>query len=125
MIIRDGDRFLVGRRSPDKERAPGCWCPVSGQVEPGETEEEAVARECREEIGVEVRAVRKLDEAEPPGTGFRLHVWLAEMISGTPRIANGENTELRWLTVPELRRLTPVFQEDIDAMQRLLDGEGG
>lgn len=123
IIIRDAaGRFLVGRRSPDKRLAPGYWCPVSGRVEPGETQEQAVAREFREETGAQARAVRRLAEAVTPDKAFRLHIWLAELVSGEPRVANDEHTELRWLTVPELRRLDPVFSEDVDIMERLLSG---
>lgn len=123
IIIKDAaGRFLVGRRSPQKKLAPNYWCPVSGRVEPGETQERAVERECREETGVEARAVRRLGETVTPEKTFRLHFWLAEILSGEPRVANDEHTELRWVTLPELRRLSPVFREDIDVMQRLLDG---
>lgn len=120
IIVPDGGgRFLVGRRSPAKELAPGYWCPVSGRLEPGETQRQAVEREFREETGAEARAVRKLAEAPTPDGKFRLHIWLAELVAGEPRLANDEHTELRWVTVPELRALSPVFKEDVEAMAAL------
>lgn len=123
MIIGDGKgRFLMGRRSPHKKLAPGYWCPVSGRVEEGETQEQAVARECREEIGIEARAVRKVDELVTPDGAFLLHFWLTEVVSGEPAVANDEHTEIRWVTVPEMRRLDPVFEEDVDIMERLAAG---
>ncbi|HEX2188671.1 MAG TPA: NAD(+) diphosphatase, partial [Longimicrobiaceae bacterium] len=55
VLVRDGDRLLLGR-SPGLP--PGMYSTLAGFVEPGETLEEAVAREVREETGVEVRDVR-------------------------------------------------------------------
>lgn len=46
-VIRDGDRFLLARQR-DTER----WSLIGGSVEPGETPQEAVVREVREELGV-------------------------------------------------------------------------
>ena len=48
-IIIKGDRFLLGKRSLEKRLAPGYWSPISGKVELGESEEEAISRECNEE----------------------------------------------------------------------------
>jgi len=120
VILPDGKgRFLIGRRSPGKELAPGYWCPVSGRMEPGETQEQAVARECLEETGAAAKPVRKLAEAITPDGRFKLHIWLAEIVAGEPRLANDEHTELRWFTVPEMRGLSPIFKEDIEIMAGL------
>ena len=52
-LIRDGDRFLACQRSPQKARGL-LWEFLGGKVEPGETRRQALARECREELGVTV-----------------------------------------------------------------------
>lgn len=51
VIIQD-QRVLLGKRSLWKKKAPGYWCPVSGHIERGESEEASVIREASEEIGL-------------------------------------------------------------------------
>ena len=52
-LIWEGDRFLACQRPPDKARGL-LWEFVGGKVEPGETKEAALVRECQEELGVVV-----------------------------------------------------------------------
>jgi NAD+ diphosphatase len=54
MLVQAGDRCLLSRRRGAPERR---WSALAGFVEPGETPEEAVAREAREETGVAIVAV--------------------------------------------------------------------
>ena len=49
-LIWEGDRFLACQRPPDKARGL-LWEFVGGKVEPGETKEAALVRECQEELG--------------------------------------------------------------------------
>lgn len=56
-LIWRGDRFLACQRPAHKARGL-LWEFVGGKVEPGETKEEALVRECREELGVTVRVGR-------------------------------------------------------------------
>ena len=58
-VVERDDRFLMVKRAPSA-RNPGWWGLPSGKVEPGETEPEAVVREMREELAVEVVPVRRL-----------------------------------------------------------------
>jgi 8-oxo-dGTP pyrophosphatase MutT (NUDIX family) len=115
ILVRD-DKYLLGKRSPWKEKAPGFWCPISGHVEPGESEEEAVRREAREEIGVCVEVIRKLTSLPTHDQKVMLHWWLVQLIEGEPRINNDENSELGWFTKKELGLLEPVFKEDIEIL---------
>jgi 8-oxo-dGTP diphosphatase len=58
VIARDG-RYLIRRRPPlPGSPKPGYWEFPGGKAEPGESPEDAVVRECREEVGVAVRARR-------------------------------------------------------------------
>ncbi len=52
IIGRDG-KYLLGRRPPGKSQG-GHWEFIGGKIEPGETPEQALARECREEIALEI-----------------------------------------------------------------------
>lgn len=57
IIERDG-KILMMRRSPTKDHAPGAWETGSGRLESGETLEDAVYREVREETGLQVEIVQ-------------------------------------------------------------------
>jgi 8-oxo-dGTP diphosphatase len=58
-VVRRGDALLVTRR-PDRPGRPGQWEFPGGKVEPGEREQEALAREIREELGCDVAVGRLL-----------------------------------------------------------------
>lgn len=119
MIWRDG-RFLVGKRSLEKRSAPGTWCAIVGGVEPGETQEGALRREVREETGLLVSALRWICQTDSRDGTARIHWWLAVPVgtSQQPRLANEEHSELRWASVEELRRLEPVFLDDVEIFAR-------
>ena len=121
IVLQRGDRFLVAQRAEHKPAA-GYWTQVSGKVEPGEAQPETVAREAREELGCEVVAREKLQELPSHNGRYRLHYWRAEILAGEPSICNDELTALRWVTVEELRRLQPVFDEDIALFEALSRG---
>ena len=57
-VITNGDKVLLIQRAPSV-RGGGYWAPVSGEVEPGESQQAAVAREAKEEVGLTVRPVRR------------------------------------------------------------------
>ena len=111
--------FLVGRRSPHKVSAPGYWCPVSGRIEPGETEIQAVVRECWEEVGLRVEPVRKVAEFPTHDETAIIHWWLTRIVEGEAYLRNDEHTELRWATAAEIAALEPVFAEDAEVFRNL------
>ena len=78
-VITNGDKVLLIQRAPTV-RGGGYWAPVSGEVEPGESQEAAVAREAKEEVGLTVRPLRKVWENISSRGTFRLHWWLAEYV---------------------------------------------
>ncbi|WP_408095585.1 NUDIX hydrolase [Peredibacter sp. HCB2-198] len=114
MIVLEKDgKFLLGKRSAWKTKAPGYWCPISGHIEPNETEEEAVIREAQEELGIEVRPTQKITSTPTHDGRVMLHWWKAEIVKGNPQINNNENEEIRWFSKDELNTLRPTFKEDI------------
>ena len=52
-IVKDGDCYLVGQRAAHKAQG-GLWEFIGGKIEPGETPEQALVRECREELAFEI-----------------------------------------------------------------------
>ena len=93
--ILDGDLLLAARRVEPPELAGG-WELPGGKVDPGETDEEALVRECREELGVVIRLIDRVGGDWPMGTTALLRVWTAEVVEGVPQPLE-DHSELRWL----------------------------
>jgi 8-oxo-dGTP diphosphatase len=98
-IVRDG-RLLAARRSAPSELAGG-WELPGGKVEPGESEAEALVRECREELGVAVLAGARVPGEWPLRDDLVLRVYLAAILDGDPHPLE-EHDEVRWLADAEL-----------------------
>ena len=100
VLVTDGERALLGRQAT---WAPGRYSTIAGFVEPGESLEDAVAREVMEETGVPVSGAR-YDSSQPwpfPASimiGFR--AWARP---GSPVRVNGELEHARWFTRQEIR----------------------
>ena len=97
--IVDRGRLLAAQRAYPEELA-GRWELPGGKVDPGESEEAALIRECREELGVEVQLGRRVGRDWPIAEQVTMRVWLAIIAHGTPEAR--EHSALRWLTVDEL-----------------------
>jgi 8-oxo-dGTP diphosphatase len=113
IIERDG-RYLFGKRSLHKRSAPGYWCPISGRIEPGESQAQAVVREVYEETGLSVRALSKVAECDTHDGSALIHWWRVEPLDDAPaRLANDEHSALVWVSLAEMKTLRPVFLEDV------------
>jgi 8-oxo-dGTP diphosphatase len=97
--IVDGDRVLAAQRSEPPALA-GLWEFPGGKVDPGETDEAALVRECREELGVDVLLGARIGRDWPIGEYGVLRVWLGGIAAG--ELTAVEHAALRWLTVDEL-----------------------
>jgi 8-oxo-dGTP pyrophosphatase MutT (NUDIX family) len=114
VIIEKDGKFLLGKRSPQKRAAPLYWCPITGKIEPGESEESAVEREVLEEVGLVVKAKLKITEVDSRDKKIRLHWWSVDILQGDASLKNDEHTDLGWFTVEEMGQLEPIFQEDLE-----------
>lgn len=119
----DGHRFLVQQRLPGGSRAL-LWEFPGGKVEPGETDEAALARECREELDVELSVGRRLWEGRHtyPDLTVELVLHAARLVSGEPRPL-GAHT-LAFLTPAEMQAL-PFCEADIPLLDDLVAGRLG
>lgn len=97
-IIRDG-RVLAAQRAEPASLAGG-WEFPGGKVDPGESEEEALVRECAEELGVRVVLGDRIGGDWPLSETSLMHVWTARLAEGEPRAL--EHMALRWLSAEEL-----------------------
>lgn len=95
-IVRDG-RVLAAQR-PFGNREGGLWELPGGKVELGETEQVALEREIREELGFDVIARERIGEV--PWDGLRLCCWRCDVVSGEPALI--EHLAVRWLLPAEL-----------------------
>ena len=100
VIITDG-RVLACERSAPAEVA-GRWEFPGGKVEPGETDQQALARECAEELGVRVAVGDRVGPDVPLAHGRSvLRVFAVRLLEGdVPRAL--EHTSMRWLAQDEL-----------------------
>jgi 8-oxo-dGTP diphosphatase len=119
-IISEG-RVLACERAQPPEMA-GKWEFPGGKVDPGETEEQALVRECQEELGVDVSVgVRVGDDIAMLGGTAILRVYLATLINGAQPVAL-EHSDLRWLAVGELDSVPwlPADAPIVHALEPLL-----
>ena len=100
-LIWEGERFLACQRPANKARAL-LWEFVGGKVEAGETLEEALIRECREELAITVAPKDVFMEVihEYPDLTVRLTLFNASIAEGTPRAL--EHHDIRWITVRQI-----------------------
>lgn len=118
-VLRSGQRVLVIRRGPGAVFS-GYWSPVSGKIEPGESQAHAVAREVREETGLRVRPVEKVWECPTDDGVYRLHWWRVEVTGGELALDPREASEARYVGSAEFLELEPTFEGDRDFFERVL-----
>ncbi|MEU5865652.1 MULTISPECIES: (deoxy)nucleoside triphosphate pyrophosphohydrolase [unclassified Nonomuraea] len=94
VIVAPGGKVLAAQRAAPAALAGG-WEFPGGKVDPGESEVDALVRECREELGVEITVGARVGEDWALSEGYVLRVWLATLTSGTPEAR--EHLALRWL----------------------------
>ncbi|CAM3636914.1 NUDIX domain-containing protein [Nocardioides zeicaulis] len=105
-LVRDG-RVLLALRSPHKLAFPGAWDLPGGVVEAGEPPVEALVRELREELAVDVAPASASPLCEvtvvPDGGPVRLRAWLVDTWRGEPvNAAPDEHDALGWFAVDDL-----------------------
>lgn len=101
-IIRRDGRLLMIQRSATV-RAPLTWCFPGGTIEAGETQPQALVREMREEINVDVEPGERLMTQTKHGGRLVLHCWSATISSGEPEANPSEVANLAWMTPAEIR----------------------
>lgn len=119
-VIRDGDRIFATARGYGEYK--GWWEFPGGKIEAGETSEEALVREIREELDTEIRVGALIDTIEYDYPTFHLSMdcFWAEVVAG--RLVLKEAEDARWLTKETLGsvRWLPADQTIIDAIYREL-----
>ena len=116
-LIWDKNRFLACQRPAHKARGL-LWEFVGGKVEPGETKEQALIRECQEELAVTVAVQDVFMEVDHVYPDLTVHLTLfnASIAEGIPQKI--EHNDLRWITVEEIDQY-PFCPADEEILRRL------
>ena len=100
-LIWDKNKFMICQRPAHKARGL-LWEFVGGKVEPGETKEQALIRECREELAVTLDVGKVFMDVvhEYPDLTIHLTLFHATIQEGVPQKL--EHNDIRWITVNEI-----------------------
>lgn len=117
-LIRREGKFLICQRPRNKARAL-LWEFVGGKVERGETKEEALVRECREELGITVAPQREYMHVthDYPDLTVRLTLFECKIAEGEPQKL--EHEDIRWISPEEI----PQYEfcpADVTILKRLM-----
>ena len=100
-VIRADSKILITRR-PDHVHLAGLWEFPGGKVAAGESFDEALRREIREELGIKIRVNDEFFTVEHdyPGKSVRLHFFNCTILEGQPAALGV--ADLRWVAAPDL-----------------------
>ena len=107
-VLQDGDKYLMIRRA-EGETAPGWWCFPGGAIEDGETEEQALVREVREEVGLDVRPIERIWTWTRDDSRLVLSWWRSELLGGVLTPDPAEVAEAHWMTPSQIESLSKVL----------------
>ncbi len=115
----DSSRYLVQQRLPNKSRA-NLWEFPGGKVEAGESDAEALVRECQEELEITIETGRKLWSTSHAYADFtvELHLYLATIVSGDPKPLGAQ--ALRFCTPAQMQAL-PFCEADLPLLKLLAE----
>ena len=119
-LIWRGERFLACQRPVHKARGL-LWEFVGGKIEPGETPEQALVRECREELDITVIPGEIFMEVTHQYPDLTVHLTLfhAALAESEPKAL--EHNDLRWITIGEIDQLAfcPADEEILERLKQL------
>ena len=121
-LIWDKDRFMICQR-PSTKSCALLWEFVGGKVEPGETKEEALIRECQEELGITLSVGEEFIDVihEYPDITVHLTLFNAVIAEGLPQKL--EHNDIKWITPSEISEYdfcpadTEILEKIIEVFQ--------
>ncbi len=118
VLVHDGERALLGRQA---SWPPGRYSTIAGFVEPGESLEDAVAREVAEETGVRVTSARYHSSQPWPFPSSLMLGFTAEAAPGEIACADAELEDARWFTREQIARGEPLLPPHTSISWRLIE----
>ncbi len=112
VVIKKGDKFLLIKRGKRGE-AEDYWCPITGAVEDGETQRQAVAREAKEEMGIIVKPIKKVWECYTEDRQYLLHWWSVRLIKDEIKVNADEVKAYCWANYAEMQGIDKMFNTDL------------
>lgn len=119
-LIWEGDKFLICQRPAHKARGL-LWEFVGGKVELGETREQALVRECQEELAVTLSVGDLFMEVDHQYPDLNVHLTLFNAVihEGTPQLL--EHNDIRWITPGEIPQyeFCPADETILDRLKQI------
>lgn len=120
LIWNDNDEFLICQRPDNKARA-SLWEFVGGKLEEGETDFDALRRECKEELDILVKPIDLFQSVEHnyPDIDILLNLYNCTIESGEPKLL--EHKDLKWIKKDEIDNyeFCPADYEILDNLKKL------
>ena len=118
-LIWNNDKFMICRRPAHKSNAL-LWEFVGGKLEPGETKQEALIRECKEELNITVDVGEEFFDVVHQYPDILVHLTLfnATIEEGTPELL--EHCDLKWITPNEIPQYT-FCPADKDILEKITE----
>ena len=118
-LIWQGDKFMICQRPAHKARGL-LWEFVGGKVEPGETKEQALIRECQEELAVTLSVGDIFMDVihEYPDLTVHLTLFNATIAEGEPVML--EHNDIRWITSSEIPNYD-FCPADVEILERIME----
>lgn len=118
-LIRDKDKFMICQRPAHKARGL-LWEFVGGKVEAGETKQEALIRECEEELAIELSVEEEFMSVvhEYPDIKVHLTLFNAAIKNGVPQKL--EHNDLKWIRKEEIPQYA-FCPADIEILKRIME----
>lgn len=119
-LVWDNEKFMIYQRPANKAR-PLLWEFVGGKVEPGETKEQALIRECQEELAITLSVGEVFMDVvhEYPDISIRLTLFNATIAKGVPQKL--EHNDIKWITLAEIPdyKFCPADEEILEKILAL------
>ena len=118
-LIWDNDKFMICQRPAHKARGL-LWEFVGGKVEPAETKEQALIRECREELAVTISVGDVFMDAmhEYPDLTVHLTLFNATISVGEPQKL--EHNDIKWITPSEITNYE-FCPADVEILKKIIE----
>jgi len=104
-LIQDGEKILLGKRSPESRGQVGKWENLGGEVDEDETPEQAVVREIKEELGIDFTPGRiVIDDSFKNGEdNWHVIIYEGNFVGIPEAMIPAETSEVRWFDKSELK----------------------